>query len=290
MSFFCKFLLLGNLALLTFAAYGQQDANLPLGALPMQYNGSFAGEAGSPRISTNAGFTSGHSLPAGYDPGGFQQHISFDQFVPALSTGFGVGVYGTQTLKSPYGAWGFSAAVAPKISLKGKWTLSPSLDLSYDGVHDEDQQWRSRAGLLVNTHNFYLGYSVAVFDQAALGAGVRQRFSWWLTRYSSCLQIGYTFQRSPDADFSFTPQLAFYTGYRQYGPQGEYNRFVANLFRAFHLNFRYKRFLWGVNNTGVHVGWQSHRMRLTASNAISLAGRESLGYSGNLSFRYVFKD
>jgi hypothetical protein len=274
--------------LASLAAYAQQDVNLPLGALPMQYNGSFAGEAGSPRISSNFGFSSGRSTRDGDYPGGFQQHISFDHFVPALATGFGAGVYGTQDIRDPYSTWGFYAAVAPKISLKGKWTLSPSVDLAYDDEQNEDGRWRSRAGLLVNTSKFYLGYSVAVFDQATVGAERRERFSWWLTKYSSCLQIGYTFQKNPESDFSFTPQLAFYTGIRWPDPDGEYSWSWGNFFRAFHLNFRYKRFLWGANNTGVHVGWQSYRLRLSASNGISFAGRYGLGYSGNLSLRYVF--
>lgn len=295
MTSFYKFGLIRGCLLLSLTSFAanaqpQQEVNLPLGALPMQYNGSFAGEAGSPRISSNSGFSSVRSTREGYYSGGFHQHVSFDHFVPALSTGFGVGVHGTQDIRYPYSTWGFYAAVAPKVSLNGKWTLSPSVDLAYDGEKYEAGQWRSRVGLLVNTSKFYLGYSVAVFDETAVYAGVGQRFSWQLTKYSSCLQLGYTFQKSPESDFSFTPQLAFYIGNRWSDPDGEYGRSWGDFFRAFHLNFRYRRFLWGVNNTGIHAGWQTHRLRVTASNGIGLAGRGGLGYNGNLSLRYVFRN
>lgn len=41
--------------LLPFVAYGQEGGVGPLGSLPMQYNSSFAGETGSPRLNTVAG-------------------------------------------------------------------------------------------------------------------------------------------------------------------------------------------------------------------------------------------
>jgi hypothetical protein len=62
----------------------------------------------------------------------------------------------------------------------------------------------------------------------------------------------------------------------------------VNYLRAINLNFRYKQFIWGVNNTGVHLGWQNSRVRVMAStftNAIE--GDDDEGYTGNFSLRYV---
>jgi hypothetical protein len=279
-------------------AYGQQVATLPLGALPMQYNGGFAGEAGSPRFSSNFGLTSpGWSYGRGY-------HLttSYDQFIPALRSGIGVMAHLHRTDNAYYATnvYAFSAAISPKIPLGGKWTLSPSLDLAYYGGRSlardvtrggnvETEQWRSRAGLLFNTSKFYIGYSVALTDHLSVRFANGVAESGRPFRFTSYLQIGYTFQRSPESDFSFTPQLTLATGTSLYPGFSNDRRTNINYFEAFNLNFRYKRFIWGVNNTGVHVGWQTPRLRVMASNTYAAGGRNEGGYSGNVSLRYVLK-
>ncbi len=291
----------------SFAAYGQETTNLPLGALPMQYNGSFAGEAGSPRISTNVGLITGR----GTYGKGYHLNASYDQFIPALRSGIGATVFYGHAA-SPlyeYSGQGFSVAVAPKISLNGKWTFSPSLDLTYDRgrlpfsnsfLNDSlipaygytSEQWQSRAGFLLNTSKLYIGYSVAVVDHRRIDFTNGDRFLGRPTRFSSWLQLGYTFQKSPESDFSFTPQLAFYIGSNRTLRFNRTNdRIGVNYFYAFNLNFRYKQFVWGVNNMGLHVGWQSHRVKVMASNSIGVAGKHiDPGYTGNVSIRYLFKD
>ncbi|MBD0256377.1 MAG: type IX secretion system membrane protein PorP/SprF [Cytophagales bacterium] len=288
------------LSLVCTGAYGQQTTGLPLGALPMQYNSGFAGEAGSPRISTNVGLIAGR----GTYGRGYHLSASYDQFIAALRSGIGVSVHQYRTDNAYYAtnAYGFSAAIAPKISLGGKWTLSPSLDLSYyggrsvardiaGGGNAETERWRSRAGLLFNTSKFYVGYSVAVVDHLSMRFANGVAESGRPYRLTSYLQIGYTFQRSPESNFSFTPQLTLATGTSQYQSFAYNDRIGINYFEAFHLNFRYKQFLWGVNNMGVHVGWQSHRVKVMASNSIGVAGKHiDPGYTGNISLRYLFKD
>jgi len=272
----------------------------------MQYNGGFAGEASSPRFNANLGFG------AGRRDFRTEYHLSasYDQFVKALSSGIGVTAYSTQRTAPSYqyNRQGFSVVVAPKISLRGKYTLSPSLDLEYGAGHLPKQiitvddsvvipygfntrQWQSRAGLLFNTSKFYVGYSVAVVDRLAVKYTDGTRRAWRPATFSSCLQMGYTFQRSPDSRFSFTPQLTFYIGNNEFLVDHYYPRarIGVNFFRAFHLNFRYKQFIWGVNNTGVHLGWQTPRLRVMTSNAIAVAGRYGSGYVGNLSLRYVLR-
>ncbi len=273
----------------------------------MQYNGSFAGEAGSPRISTNVGLITGR----GTYGRGYHLSASYDQFVPALRSGIGATVFSSHAA-SPlykYNGQGFSVAVAPKISLNGKWTFSPSLDLEYDRgrlpfsnsiLNDslipaygyDSEQWQSRAGFLLNTSKFYIGYSVAVVDHRRIDFTNGDRFRGRPTRFSSYLQLGYTFQKSPESNFSFTPQLTFYIGSdRMLLYNRADDRIRVSYFHAFNLSFRYKQFLWGVNNMGFHVGWQSHRVKVTASNSIGVAGKHTdTGYTGNVSLRYLFKD
>ena len=305
-----KFLLLGNVVLLSFAACGQQYTNLPLGALPMQYNGSFAGETGSPRVNANFGFGfgGGHRI-GGYYRGVYEQQVSYDQFIPALRSGIGVGVLTNQTsyLLDKHNGQGFSVAVAPKISLNGKYTLSPSLSLEYVGVHKptynvmyndtlrvsygyDSQSWIGRAGFLFNTSTFYAGYSVDILDNWNYSSDNGWKRSRRLERYSSYLQLGYTYRSSPESPFSITAQVAFYIGHGGFVYRNTGDRFGIHWFQGYNLTFRRKQFLWGFNNMGLHAGWQHRRVKLMATNAISFEGGFSWHHAANLSLRYVFRD
>jgi hypothetical protein len=118
-----------------FAQFGNERGTIPLGVLPMQYNGSFAGETGSARCSSNLGYTY-------YHPGShFNTAISYDQFIPTIRTGIGVTV-GTGRMQSGETIFnystkdkGISLAIAPKLSIKGKFTISPSLDFTYNALN-----------------------------------------------------------------------------------------------------------------------------------------------------------
>lgn len=131
-------------------------------------------------------------------------------------------------------------------------------------------------------------------------------------RYNSYLQLGYSFQRSSASKFSFTPQLAF-----QIYDHTQTNKLMVEI-KAINLNFRYNKFIWGVNNSGIHVGWQTEKFRLMLSNDIGAVnyfmdranlyinymsqinkikpinnfkdGYRGRGYIGNLSFRYIIKN
>lgn len=312
---FFKYALCWAGLLLPLLGYGQ-DVPVPLGVLPMQYNPSFAGEAGGPRISTNVRLRTGR----GFYGKGYGLHSSYDQFVPALRSGIGITVgYQQETSayslhSSPlnnireyeyYSRNGYHAsfAVAPKFSVKGKYTLSPSLDVAYNSENfSADQSLpryysdyysiRSRAGLLFNTDRFYIGYSVYLVDHynqdtTRFNPDGREK------GFTSHLQLGYTFERSATANFSFTPQLVFFIGADSpLYQQSENPRHLLNYFGpvALNLNFRYKKFIWGLNNAGIHVGYQSDRTRIMLSNIVGQARRDMPGYTANLSFRYVFRD
>jgi hypothetical protein len=183
--------------------------------------------------------------------------------------------------------------------LKGKYTISPSLDFTYgmadlienrklipDTVDFSYNRGRfhgisSRAGILFNTNKFYAGYSVTMFNQA-IGderynplTGVRTFF------FESYIQLGYTFQKKSASKFSFTPQVAV-----EISRYTHSNR-ISIAPTAFNLNFRYKQFIWGLNNVGLHLGWQTDKLRLMVSNNYGFSTRDEFRYTGNLSFRYI---
>ncbi len=291
--------------LLPFASRAQ---DVPLGALPMQFNSSFAGEAESPRLNANtrfdgSGTTFGRLLTISN---------SYDQFVPALRSGVGVSSYYSkqdktfsfsgQTSSFEGYNYGFAVAVAPKFSLKGKYTISPSLDFSYSSFRSSyDNYWptftnerqnasgfsiQSRVAILFNTQKWYAGYSVDLFQYGETHYSIPVTFPNAGRQFNSYWQFGYTFQRSSESKFSFTPQLLFRTGYDtpSYG-----NQFLYFRFTAFNLNFRYQKVIWGISNAGFHVGWQTKPLRIMLSSRFENGDFSGRSYIGNLSFRYVFK-
>lgn len=290
------------LALTSFAARAQEAAEVPLGAIPTQYNAGFAGEAGSPRVNTVAGV---ENTP--YFRDGYRCYTSYDQFIPAIRSGVGVMVgYAHSSTAGGYlgnfvnvgqGPY-LSLAVAPKLSLRGKVTVSPSVDVSLYRGENVDRfgrvnnvyrisTVRSRVGLLFNTEKFYFGYSVHVVDQLkvlrndTLAWFPRNRFE----KFNSYFQVGYTFGQVTGSRFSCTPQLVFRLGSPRYD---------MDAFRRFHpvdfnLSFRYRKVIWGLNLTGVHVGWQTERLRIVLSDRLEYLGREP-GYVANLAVRYNFKE
>jgi hypothetical protein len=289
--------------LLSFAGYGQV---IPLGALPMQYNPAFAGEAGGPRFNLNAGLLTASR----FRHNDYNLNTSYDHFIPAIRSGIGFSA-GYYTSSVPYIAtegYRFTVAVAPKFSLKGKYTISPSLDLTYgssalssnpppgtlEPLNLNGYHLLGRAAVLVNSRKWYAGYSVDIPLHNTYRYRLFGRNDISPERFTSYWQFGYTFQRSSESKFSFTPQIVFLTG------TDRYNRYSRNSFRyfapeAFSLNFRYGKFIWGANNAGFHVGVQTERVRVMLSNGFGRRGlvtSDGLGddaYTGNISFRYMLK-
>lgn len=277
----------------------------------MQYNPAFAGEAGSPRFSSNFGLNAIGSIR----DNSYAFNTSYDQFIPAIRSGIGFsgGFYSTSSNRFfSSSGYSFALAVAPKFSLKGKYTVSPSLDLSY-GANDQISKTlpntnstirqvngydlQSRAGLLVNTRKWYIGYSVEIPLRNAYrfrgfdGLVIPPSSDTTLTstkKFNSYWQFGYTFQRSSESKFSFTPQVVFRTGWDPSLRFGRNNGFRYLSLVAINLNFRYQKFIWGINNTGIHLGWQTDKVRVMLSNGFGYNGRES-GYIGNATFRYMLK-
>jgi hypothetical protein len=307
---------------------GQYQNDVPLGAMPMQYNSSFAGQAGSPRVSSNLQYLQHRVF---FRTTLFKAVASYDQFIPAIRSGVGITVgynAGQTTIGSGLSGLSFDKATsdgtsvtiafAPKISLKGKYTISPSIDFTYaateinrtlnqipvidnrDDIIGQQQGINSNAGILFNTNKLYIGYSMSILrrtigDSQYNPANIRQR-SWF---YSN-LQAGYTFQKNSESKFSFTPQIVVYLVKYNYSPR------ISIGLQAFNANFRYKQFIWGVNDGGVyyytrgnykrqltemggvHIGWQTDKFRVMFTNSYSRKRTyEEFDYRGNLSFRYI---
>jgi hypothetical protein len=307
----------------SFFSYGQA-LEAPLGALPMQYNSSFAGEAGGPRFSSSFTLQPRFKLGTGHS---YELYTAYDQFIPAIRSGIGVMVGRGGTLSSSSYSYAnqlnknsvkgndylLSVSVAPKFSIQGKYTLSPSIDFTHmqgntlvinetEGPsfanssysNFQSQYWQSRIGLLFNTNKYYIGYSIAVLSRGMLVVDDQQKTNSTTTldtsnsyrssaRFLSYLQAGYSFQRTSQSKFSFTPQVMVRIGNNSSFPYrlGTYRLELVDI----NLNFKYQQFIFGVNNQGVHVGWQTDKIRLMLSN--KYAGYR--GYVGNLSFRYLIK-
>ncbi|EMR03095.1 hypothetical protein [Cesiribacter andamanensis] len=310
--------------LLSLSCYGQRDLSRgvrlhePLGSMPTQYTGAFAGETGSPRLNLYTGYVWRH-FPSRERINFYAFALSYDQFIPALRTGIGFSAHrragrieqlsdnqegyypSVLDLRDQY----YALDIAPKFSIKGKYTLSPFITLNYlKGSNKQNwldyqlEGFGSRLGILWNTPKYYIGYSFNGIDgyQAPDGRKPQKHFT-------SYLQAGYTFQKSSDANFSVTPQLVLLitSPYHKYGVGVYAKNKLDQYVEAFNLNFRYKQFIWGVNNAGIHLGFQSERLRLMLTNDSGyfgdgaggrkgiLGGQGATYYEGNLSLRYVFK-
>lgn len=318
-------------SLWAFSCFGQILDKTPLGMMPMQYNPSFAGQTGGPRIS--ASFKYGFNKASYFLPSQTLNHslISYDQFIPAIRSGIGIsaGHYnymlkyadnmsgtGLRFDKASSSGSVVTFSFAPKISLKGKYTISPSIDFSYaiddinytlkqqpavDTLFPSGKRYsiQSRAGILFNTNKLYLGYSVNVVRQVVSRSYYYPISSPIKAKLESYLQAGYTFQGSSEAKFSFTPQVVIQLS--------KYNRETRMDYalEAFNFNFRYKQFIWGINDGGIHtvnrresslwaqggihIGWQTDKFRIVLTNSyIPDKNRDVYSYTGHLSLRYIF--
>lgn len=289
---FCIVLIMSAVLVFPTTVFSQY---LPVGLMPMEYNSSFAGSAGNPRVCTSTFFSHLINEYADYTRYGF--HASYDQFVPKLRSGVGIKISGINTSYISGAndrALNFSALIAPKLSIKGKYTISPSLELGYN-----NDFWRSSnssykrnyngftgmAGILFNASNYYLGYMARVFQNES------NRSDYWSSNLYSAFQFGYSFQKSKDSKFSFTPQLVF--------PLIAGKNSIEWYWPAYNLSFRFNHFIVGVINqynipypVGFQLGWQKNGWRILLSNHFKGASytnsNNKADYTVNFSLRYIF--
>lgn len=267
----------------------------PLGVLPMKYNDSFAGSSGKSRVSSNFSFyyeKDGHSNTNG---SGF--YASYDNFFPGIKSGIGINVnryFHSHSYKSDhfetrfnYVGANISATWAPKISIKGKYTISPSVNIGYSSfdIFDSESYFyengihngvSGRVGILFNTTYYYVGYTVNLIDPQIIQFFYNYGFY-------SILQFGYTFQKVPDSKFSFTPQFALPIKSKAY--PGDHNIYWPE----YNLGFRYQNYLFSIISrldisfpTGFLLGWQKNAWRVALNSDFAYY------YQADLSVRYIF--
>ena len=258
---------------------------LPIGVLPMEYNPSFAGSVGNTRLVTDFRYSNSKNSLSG---DGLGLSFSVDKFIPKIHTGIGIVAKGFTAIpindkEDKYQYGDFSLIVAPKISIKGKYTISPSIDIDYLDINfpgngypfTENARFSGFSGnfgILFNAHNYYIGYALRIFKSDDL----KNIYS---DNLYSAIQIGYSFHKD-NSKLSFTPQLAIpIIG----------NQDISTSWPSYNLGFRYDKFILSPVSqfdyaypTGFQLGWQNKGWRLLFSN--EFAG----GYNNNLTFRYIF--
>ncbi|CAN5469321.1 hypothetical protein BH23BAC1_BH23BAC1_23330 [soil metagenome] len=249
---------------------------------PMEINSSFAGEGGAPRLSSNfLLYTFRHTDRKEFN---YDIRTSYDQFIPQIRSGVGITAH-TSSWESNFSSrLGIGIAIAPKFSVKGKYTFSPSLDFHYSSVNPYNTAWpflsekhgriQSNFGLLLNTKKYYIGYSVSLMNRIFFN---NDQPSLARDEFRSNIHGGYTFQRSPNSNFSFTAQLAFLIVHNR-----EFQE--SWVFIPFNFTFRQKILIWGISNAGLHLGLQNARLRLMISNNLGIPNENHIS---NLSFRYL---
>ncbi len=242
--------------------------------LPMHYIPSFAGNLGSLRIASESQLY--HRGTAFND---FYSVASIDGFMPKISSGLGgfVSFYDPSAAyyNLNYKSTAIGLVIAPKISIKGKYTISPGLSVTttyietkrepYEyytvdpgygtifvpRVYKEKYRVSETVSLLVNTKKLYLG---TAFNSEL------QNFSTW----QLSIQAGATFQRTETSKFSFSPNILWIVS--NITDRNEQSSFsIGSINRQLlpfnaNLNFRYRKVLFGIG-PGFMAGFQSKNFR-----------------------------
>lgn len=236
-------------------------------AIPTYYHPSFAGSAGGLRVSSYSSISL-KNYPE-QNIYGNQNLISVDHFIGKIRTGIAMGVgYSKadgQFYKDKFVEGNLS--IAPKISVGGKYTFSPSVQLSVyrdwfstvpsfsnanmTYINPYPQTWQTtyatlKFGLMFNSKKFFIG------------GAYRNDYTYYETNkmfYNSTKFIdrlefiaGYTFKKTDESDFSFTPVLLLGN-----------NIYRSNLY----LTFKCKKFIAGVDIfTNLMLGYESKKFRI----------------------------
>lgn len=260
---------------------------IPLGTLPMQYNSGFAGESEKARLITGGSIGAYSFAGRNYWNNYF---ASYDQFFPELRSGIGLTVNGSNhdyyynrthydTRESL-----LQLSFSPKFSVRGKYTLAPFVDLSYHeykhptyysmGNILTGDATSGRVGILFNMRKFYFGLTYYAFSTGSYARILL--FNSNSGKHPWVLQTAYAFQRMAESKFSFTPHLAFF--------------FIAPVYElSFDLNlmFRYKKFIWSLNNTGLGLGYQNKNFRILLTQNFIYFTRSNL--QSSISLRYFLR-
>jgi hypothetical protein len=259
-----------------YASAQPGTTSIPIGFIPTQYNGGFAGEAGVPRLAASAYLTDWWTN--NYPNPNYGMELSYDNFFRKIRSGVALTVRNStsQTSYSKFSLNNVSLVIAPKISFGGKYTFSPFARFNLVDWNSKfatgdmnNPDFRTQRGLsgnassgfLLNSSNAYVGVTVGTLvhhfypkPTFAFPTGSQPKVQWaW--------QAGYTYQRTPDSNFSVTAQVAMSlhrSNYARTVTSGTttYTDIVQqNTVRVNDLSlmFRYKKWLAGVNEQGENL-------------------------------------
>jgi len=298
---------------LFYSPHSKAQSSL-IGTLPMQFNPAFAGAAGAPRIGINTNLLSVDLGPSKGNNIYKERKLSFsyDNFLPKIASGIGFRGDYRRLINSGFvsresetmDALRLGISLAPKFSFKGKYTLSPAVEVianlkntNYKHFSQKSELVNTsfspevRFGLNFNARKFYMGFSYHTpvpfrNYQRGRSFGVDE-----VVRISSSprwyLQMGYNFQKREDSKFSFSPQIV-YGRFRDYVYYGNQNYLRSHSDMLLNLIFRYKQIVWGItlgdyDGIKLMAGWQKKNFRIAY-----LQGASSRGFNGQISFRYIF--
>jgi hypothetical protein len=300
-------------------------AQAPIGHLPTQYNGGFAGEAGAPRLSFHSyvmAYRSSDYIPS------YGSYLSYDNFFRKIRSGISL-TFGRTNSNYYFGKTdGYSTrvSISPKFSFNGKYTLAPFVTYSLtggiskfgprpDGSSPEINEAKSltgdaQAGVLFNSSKWYIGLTIASrFFQHTLYRDFptsNTSYYYGVPKVRFSMQAGYTFQRTPESKFSVTPQITLtpfryrYTSNVIFGQTTVPEKIsVSGVSAVMNLMFRYNKIVAGVNNgfridkdlletwkdPDIILGYQTKNFRVLLNQNFSKHGT----YNGQLSIRYIMK-
>ncbi|MBO9702758.1 MAG: hypothetical protein J7604_21275 [Sporocytophaga sp.] len=283
-----------------------------IGLMPMEFNPSFAGNSGGHRIAALTSYE--HSVKRSRETSPLNSTLasaSYDNFISNIGSGVGFYMssrkYSSGDTSSPYhisytsfNALKGALIISPKISIRGKYTIAPSLGLNYkhlsydfqapggnvnyDSSKIKFENFKSEIfylsmGLLFNTEKFYIGYSH--FFQAFNGA--RNMNSFYEEDYRSgkqygIIQVGYKFQKNKDSKSSYTLQKVVWTN-RKFD-------LITIVIDGLTFTYKYKKILAGIStgsSSHFGIGYQSNKLKIFYSQNLDLSNF----YHGELSCRLL---
>jgi hypothetical protein len=306
---------------LLLCAIHSRAQQIPVGALPTTYNGGFAGEAGAMRIASYSSLDYNRIARSdGRHWGSAGTSISVDNFIAKIRSGIAI-TAGYNAAGSVYSNHSISMAISPKFSYKGKITFAPFADFSfdYDKIRFPDfpsssyptnynaNSYGIRTGFLINSAKAYLGLSANVLDYATATTPLIKDRLRFLSEMSYQVQTGYTFQRTPESKFSFTPQIV--VSYAHFSFEDQQNhvtkKYTAISLIDFNMMFRYKKLITGFNCNGIVLGYQNSRfklqiagfhtksyftkfMKISEKTHFQTTWFVAAPWSGSVSLRYIF--
>lgn len=226
-----------------------------LGSLPMHYNPSFAGSSDEIRISTYNAYQRVNAEQDNSEGIRGLQAISGDLFISKISTGIGLNFsyYSPSQMRFfvPTISHLFNAelVVAPKISIKGKFTISPSLSLSYyKNTYNYSNSWLAdgnrpdskidyRFGILLNNKRFFAGVAMELGPRVSKVDDFKAT-SQILSSSYTILHAGYAFKLDKDDNLSLTTQAVLQIP--------SYDFYLINLIPTANIIMRYKKWLSGI--------------------------------------------